>query len=109
MGGHQKLEHDRVGIDYIRRKPLITAGGNPSVGDHMTMLTKRMVGLAAFGGAVYLGWRALPQKTRDAVGQAVPVTVLGIGAELLRVLPSMFSAMLRDGRSLGGRGLRRFS
>jgi len=45
----------------------------------MTMLTKRLVGLAAFGGAVYLGWRALPQKTRDAVGQAIPVTVVGIG------------------------------
>jgi hypothetical protein len=75
----------------------------------MTMLTKRLVGVAALGGAVYLGWRALPQKTRDAVGEAIPVTVVGIGAELLRVLPSIFSAMLRDGQSLGGRGLRRFS
>jgi hypothetical protein len=75
----------------------------------MTMLTKRLVGLAALGGAVYLGWHALPRKTRDTVGEAIPVTVMGVAAELLRALPSIFSAMLRDGQSLGGRGLRRFS
>ncbi len=67
----------------------------------MTMLVKRLVGLAAIVGAVCLVWRALPRNTRESLGMRALVSTFVVAGRLLRVLPSFLSHLLRDGRSIG--------
>jgi hypothetical protein len=72
----------------------------------MSMLIKRLAGFGIIALLLCFVWQLMPKRWREKSGM-VPASILGLAIQILKIKPSIHSAQLRDGRSIGGIGLNR--